>query len=209
MISIYLVSARSVDTEQIEHYGICGQRLERILSMNKEEDRKHAIAGSLLLKMVLQERGKSLLDVQVSETGKPYAEGLFFSLSHSGGMVALATAGEDIGIDIEKIRPFPKCVVERKFSRNEQKLVNEAIDKDEMCMRIWTAKEAWLKMTGSGIDRSLQEIDTAGDDMVIDCGEPIPVYRYVKRIGEFVICTCTRSREDVNIIALKDNFTEH
>ena len=112
MSTVYLLSIEHIDTAHMEHYGLGKDRLMRIAGMKREEDKKRSIASSLLLKNYLLQHRKTLNDVTTAPDGKPYVEGLHFSLSHSGTYAALAVSEEEIGVDIEEIRLYPKKVME-------------------------------------------------------------------------------------------------
>ncbi|PJZ68817.1 hypothetical protein CH373_15475 [Leptospira perolatii] len=87
---------------------------------------------------------------------------LHFNLSHSGDLIAFAfTALGEIGIDIEKIRELedPLNIAEKFFSKSEY---NEIAKKPghqifPQFFRLWTAKEAYLKAVGIGINQDLKE----------------------------------------------------
>ena len=67
-------------------------------------------------------------------------EGVFFSLSHSHGVMMLGISHSEIGVDIEKIRP----VNYEKFD-----FVDASDERD--FFRKWTERESWLKFTGAGL----------------------------------------------------------
>jgi 4'-phosphopantetheinyl transferase len=65
----------------------------------------------------------------------------------------------ELGIDVERIRPVPdaKAIVRRFGSASEAadyRVVPEQ-DRDAAFLRWWTAKEAFVKMIGSGLDHPL------------------------------------------------------
>jgi 4'-phosphopantetheinyl transferase len=96
-----------------------------------------------------------------SQLGKPFLDRehcpeISFNLSHSGDWAVLAvTSGPDVGVDIEEV----------VMKDNLQQLGNYAFDEAEMTLfsefpvtrkhrgfyRLWTAKEARLKMLGIGL----------------------------------------------------------
>lgn len=82
------------------------------------------------------------------------------SISHSGHFIAVAIAAFpcSIGIDIEqhKFRNFTELV--KVFSTpTEQKLVCNHADQQKSFYRLWTAKEAFLKVSQSSFDLVSQE----------------------------------------------------
>ena len=91
------------------------------------------------------------------EHGKPdfAGGGLHFNLSHSGQYVCCALAEEEVGIDIQRMRPMKNMrVAERFFSQGENNLLRECEsekERQELFYRIWVRKEAYAKLSGAGI----------------------------------------------------------
>ncbi|MCM1089893.1 MAG: 4'-phosphopantetheinyl transferase superfamily protein [Butyrivibrio sp.] len=91
------------------------------------------------------------------EHGKPdfAGGGLHFNLSHSGQYVCCALAEEEVGIDIQRMRPMKNMrVAERFFSQGENDLLQECgseKERQELFYRIWVRKEAYAKLSGAGI----------------------------------------------------------
>lgn len=100
------------------------------------------------------------LHFEKGERGKPFLSNnpCFFSVSHSGGFVAVAVADEEIGIDIETIKQRRQSVEKRVFNESEIKLIAESTDCDEAFYRLWTLKESYLKAIGTGFNGNAKEI---------------------------------------------------
>lgn len=84
-------------------------------------------------------------ELSVSDKGKPIItepKGYGISVSHSSGVIALAIAPMDIGIDIEK-RKSP--VSQRLYA-----FFHES-ERNEDFYSLWVKKEAWGKLTGDGV----------------------------------------------------------
>ena len=133
------------------------------------KDRKvYLSGGGMLRKMISEVLGPPAADlvIQEGQYGKPYlADGtkqLPFNLSNSGDMVALAFdfGRREIGVDIEKInRSFEYWeVAGHYFSKKECDRVFNHRD----FYRIWTMKEALLKVTGVGLVDDLPMVDLSG-----------------------------------------------
>lgn len=107
------------------------------------------------LEKYLSAAGKTRLSdcahIEKSVNDKPYFKDypdIRFSISHSGNLVVLAMSETEVGIDIEEIKPRNfEAVVNRHFSEDEKK---EAADLEGF-LRVWTRKEAYLKLTGEGL----------------------------------------------------------
>lgn len=101
--------------------------------------------------------------------GKPYFPRhpeLHFSVSHSGDLWGCAFASREIGFDLQ-LHTTPKrpdAIVRRYFHPAEQELYFSSADKLTVFHRIWCRKEAAVKLTGHGIDKTFAETDTTSPD---------------------------------------------
>ena len=87
-----------------------------------------------------------------NEHGAPRLEhGPCFSISHCKHGIAVAVSEKPIGIDIEHIRTTKPELVERTMNEQEQNEIWAAASPDVAFTRLWTQKEAVLKMQGTGI----------------------------------------------------------
>ncbi len=136
---------------------------------------KCSVAGEMLIKNYI---GNSLniapesLKILTDKNGKPLIENcpIHFNISHCENILAYAFSTKEIGIDIEKIRPFPLSILNRFFSEEEQKYVlenalnennSENYNVPEILERfyiIYTLKEAICKKSGVGI-KGLKNVD--------------------------------------------------
>lgn len=91
--------------------------------------------------------------------GKPYQEtvpGLFFNYSHSGTMVACGIAGENIGVDIQKLTEGGR-VREKVYCVGEWE-EGAYVDSSRYFTEVWTKKESFLKLTGEGLRREMKSL---------------------------------------------------
>ena len=87
-----------------------------------------------------------------NEHGAPCLEhGPCFSISHCKHGIAVAVSERPIGIDIEHIRTAKPELVARTMNEKEQNVICSAPSPDVAFTRLWTQKEAVLKMQGTGI----------------------------------------------------------
>jgi 4'-phosphopantetheinyl transferase len=86
-----------------------------------------------------------------------------FSLSHSGDVAVVAIAPEPVGVDVERVRPrrYLDAVARRVLRDDEfaRWAARPEADRLDAFLRVWTAKEAYLKLLGVGITRALREVD--------------------------------------------------
>ena len=94
-----------------------------------------------------------------NEYGTPYLEdGPYFSISHSKQGIAVAISDQPIGIDIEAIRPLNEGLVHKAMNPQEQAQIVAATNPAQEFIRLWTRKEAYVKMQGTGIISDMHEI---------------------------------------------------
>ncbi len=74
---------------------------------------------------------------------------IYYSLSHKPAYVAGIAAKFPAGIDVERIRPVNRRLMERVSDASERGLFEA--DDALLFFRIWTAKEAVLKQAGVGL----------------------------------------------------------
>ncbi|SHJ70807.1 4'-phosphopantetheinyl transferase [Malonomonas rubra DSM 5091] len=103
-----------------------------------------------------------------AEQGKPGLRGVAgvdFNLAHSGRWGVLAVGQGQVGVDIEGLDHTLDyhLLAQRYFSSTERTLLEAAslIRQLRIFYRLWTQKEAWLKMQGGGFSSAGQ---TTGAD---------------------------------------------
>ena len=130
-------------------------RKKRIDRLTAPDSRMRSLAGELLVLQTLKKEYNIDGVIECDEKGKPYLKGneIFISIAHSGEYVACAVDESPIGIDIEKIRDIDFKITNRVCSEEEKEYLfeNEA-EKLYRFYEIWTAKEAFFKMRGTGIE---------------------------------------------------------
>ncbi|NIM96107.1 MAG: 4'-phosphopantetheinyl transferase superfamily protein [Anaerolineales bacterium] len=91
-----------------------------------------------------------------------------FNLSHSEEIYLLAfTLRRQVGIDIEFLRPIQNMedLIDRFFSPNEAMQISRLPEEQQLAAfyRVWTCKEAFIKATGEGVSRPLDEIEISAN----------------------------------------------
>jgi 4'-phosphopantetheinyl transferase len=160
--------------EKFEGQGVTVSALPSALSRSEREragrfrfarDRERYVWRQTRLRMVLAERlgcGAEEVEYAFSEQGKPglggrfAGAGLWFSLSHSDGLMAIALSERgEVGVDVERVRVMPdlealarRCLSEGEWGRFQ---TLEAGDRNAVFLDLWTRKEAVLKAMGTGL----------------------------------------------------------
>ena len=94
-----------------------------------------------------------------NEYGAPYLEnGPYFSISHCKRGIAVAVSETPIGIDIEAIRPFNEGLMRKTMNSEEQTHILSSLNPEIEFIRLWTRKEAYVKMQGTGIIADMHDI---------------------------------------------------
>ncbi len=142
------------------------QRREKLLRIRQVEAQKESAAVFLLLAKGLKEMYgiNEPQEFAFGKYGKPYLENhpeIFFNLSHCRGAAACVIGDRECGIDIQGIEPVGRRIIDRVMSDNEKDIISSSTDPDSAFAEIWTGKEAFLKMKGTGISVDLRTVDTS------------------------------------------------
>ena len=119
--------------------------------------RKVSLAAQLLLEQMLQKLQIHTV-VERLPSGQPVLQNRqsFVSIAHCDDWVVCAVSSKPIGIDIEKIRPTKPGMLQKVCTPEE---LEYAQQEESRFFEIWTAKEAYFKMKGTGIT-NFQDINT-------------------------------------------------
>jgi 4'-phosphopantetheinyl transferase len=135
--------------------------IERALRFRAEEDRHLFIVARGILRKILSRYAyepAEKLAFRYGSKGKPYLQNrsdLQFNLGHSGGFAAYGVSGEELGVDIELLKPLTdwRKISRRFFSPREVEDL-ERLDPTQQLrgfFSCWARKEAYIKAIGEGI----------------------------------------------------------
>lgn len=129
---------------------------KRILRLKNIDDKKRSVCAEMLVKREIAKKigispKKVVLDLL--DGGKPFCKNadIHFNISHSGDYAVCAFGNFRVGIDIQKIVPYKEKTAERVCSKSELEAIEKSPDKAAEFIKIWTKKEAVMKMKGIGI----------------------------------------------------------
>ncbi len=155
-------------------------RKERVNAIKPMAEKvRSAAAGMLLHTALLRETadidGKFKAELDKEEHGKPFIKnlpGFYFSISHSGDYVVLATSDSPVGVDVQTVneKTGTDGIARRFFSESENRYLESISDpegKKQCFYRIWASKEAFVKMTGDGLYRPLESFNVDLDKLLI------------------------------------------
>lgn len=135
------------------------ERRKKVIRYRMSDDRKRSLAAGLIIQKILNGNGLSEDSLKYSENGKPFADNLFFNVSHAGDYVVGVSSDREVGCDIEKIVDAPLGVSDRFFHLKEAEYIRSAEDKNRAFFTLWTLKESYMKMTGRGMSLPLDSFE--------------------------------------------------
>ncbi|MCI8525533.1 MAG: 4'-phosphopantetheinyl transferase superfamily protein [Oscillospiraceae bacterium] len=152
-----------------------------------EKGTGHAAAHALLAAAWRRVTGAPPPPLARTAQGKPYFPGgaLEFSLSHTRTAAVCALSGAAVGVDAETIRPLRPGIAARCLNAAELDWLSAQAAQETAFFRLWTAKEAWTKLLGTGLQ---------GCPAAVDLREAVKDVRFQSRIwGNAVVTVCTRA----------------
>lgn len=157
-----------------------------------ERDKIHSLLAQLLLQYEAKRRfGSFNVRVERTPLGKPYwpqFPDVQFSLSHTDGCVAVAVGTGAVGVDVEKIASADLRIADRFFTPHEAQWVRENASQRAAFYEIWTKKEAYLKMRGTGLTASLRAFDVLDGDLAVQIE--------TRTLSKHVLSVCCASEAD-------------
>lgn len=174
--SVHLYYANmNVDSETLKYYySILSKREKELMNLliSEEKQKQYCVRHALLRRLLSGYLGEKPEDILISVTdlGKPFlvvpdVRGeINFSVSSSGSHAVYAVCRtQNIGIDIEEVseKKDISLLFSKALSLSEQLfLKKQPVEKQvKTFYSFWTRKEALLKAVGTGINRSLDEVE--------------------------------------------------
>lgn len=132
-----------------------------LLETNRIEDNVNSKMAIDIVKDLARERwGVQDTKIILATNGKPYfeySENVKFNISHADGMTVIGMASEELGLDVEKVKPISPKIISKYYSDEEKNVIHtsqrEQGCEDIKATEIWTRKEAHCKCIGEGITR--------------------------------------------------------
>ena len=146
---------------------ISEQRREQALKFKFEQGQRLCVLAYQLLKQGLREEyGITENPVfEYNEHDKPSIVGhpeIHFNLSHCKEAAACIVSDQPVGIDVESIREYKEGLAHYAMNDEEVRQIEDSDNPAAAFIRLWTMKEATLKLVGTGISDDLKTaIDTS------------------------------------------------
>jgi 4'-phosphopantetheinyl transferase len=175
---------------------LSAQRCEQVLKFKHEQGRRTCAAAYLLLcEGLRKEYGIGEPPVfEYGEHGKPSIVGhadIHFNLSHCREAALCVVSNCPVGVDVESIRQFKEQLVSYTMNDAEIARIHEAERPDVEFIRLWTMKEAVLKLAGTGITNDLKTVLT-GQERIETTVNLEKNYVYSIVIGKKVVPSQTK-----------------
>ena len=173
MAVVYILNANKITTDISKYANIDNKRLEKIKKSTNQLFIKEQLGSNLLLNDILENNyflDPKEIEYIYNESGKPYLKdkNLYFSLSHSNGIIALTVSKEEVGLDIELIKPVKDALAKRIMTTEEYNIYN-TLDKNKKITyfyEVWTSKEAYVKKLGTSITLTPSNIEIDEDILI-------------------------------------------
>lgn len=142
---------------------ISEQRREQALKFKHEQGQRLCVLAYQLLKQALREE-YGITDnplFKYNESGKPSLVGhpeIFFNLSHCKEAAACIVSDHPVGIDVESLRQYTDSLAEYCMNDDELRQIKSSDNPDEEFIRLWTMKEATIKLLGTTISNGMKEL---------------------------------------------------
>ena len=146
---------------------ISEQRREQALKFRHEQGQRLCVLAYQLLKQGLREEyGITENPIfEYNEHGKPTIVGhpeIHFNLSHCKEAAVCVVSDHPTGIDVESLREYKESLVRYTMNDEEIREIESAENPASAFIRLWTMKEATMKLVGTGISNDMKSvIDTA------------------------------------------------
>jgi phosphopantetheinyl transferase len=120
-----------------------------IENISNEVRKKERIISRFLLETLV---GKKV-EVKYADSGKPFCDGMHFSISHTKNFVAVIVSNEPVGVDIEYKSDRIFRITEKFMHPDELKTLSECSEKQKFALICWCAKETVYKIIEeNGVD---------------------------------------------------------
>lgn len=166
---VWVIKWKSIkDLIEKEKNCISNSEAKDIQLLRKYEDKMRGLTGKVVVRILIEHYlkiKKEKILIEKTIYGKPYIvsnskENLNYNISHSGEYIVLAfTFKKHIGIDVEEEKYLPEYKeIASYFSVGERDRIRKSKN-NKLFFRLWTAKEAYIKAEGLGLQVPLNSFE--------------------------------------------------
>lgn len=134
MMEIYRINIKNFE-DPLENQRLLelvgSRRRNKVIRYYLPDDRKRSLGAGIIIQKILTEHGFSEDSLKYSENEKPFADNLFFNISHAGDYVMGVLSDCEVGCDIERVVPAPFEIAEHYFCQAELEYIKSAKEKDK------------------------------------------------------------------------------
>lgn len=139
------------------------QRQEQALRYKFSQGRKECVVAYMLLcKGLKEEYGIDQMPTfEYGEHGKPSISGhedIHFNFSHCKKAIVCVLSDKPVGVDVECIGRGNESLINYTMNEQEVRQIKSAASPATEFIRLWTQKEAVLKLTGEGINDDIKSV---------------------------------------------------
>lgn len=162
----------------LHHYD---HELEGISNITRQKER---IISRLLLEMIVRRK----VEVKYEDSGKPFCDGVHFSISHTKNYVAVIVGKSVMGVDIEFKNDRIFRVTEKFMHQDELKTLSECTEKQKFALLCWCAKETVFKMIDeTGVDFAEMNCKIGSDKIILSYKNADFILKYMDFTDFFVV----------------------
>lgn len=162
------------------------QERKSVLKYKKKLDRKLTFGSRVLQRHMIHDFLGRSEEIWRNKWGKPCCNGCSFNTSHDGTLVVGTIHNHSVGIDIVDTSRFIDYTCFQPYFKNQEW-------KNIRCMKdffkFWCAKEAYVKMIGTGL-RELSSIEVDMDKESIETNGKTFILNFF-HIDRYVGCVCS------------------
>lgn len=146
------------------------EKAQQIEELYYQIDKKLSLYAQIAVKLIIQKEyniGFDKISIVNDELGKPYIKNLpniFFNISHTHNVIAIAFSTNKVGVDIEKETETSSKIAKRFFTPKEcEYIMSSSNEHSKAFLEIWTKKEAFVKYLGLGLRKPLNDFCVLSD----------------------------------------------
>ncbi len=212
MINAFLLESDVLNDDEIFHkyYSTMSEyRKSKIDKLKKRNDKNLSLAVGIIMQAYLKQLNLSEQKMRYSTkaNGKPFFtdySNLYFNASHSGNVAVCVFSDGEIGCDVQKLTNANKNIAKRYFTQYEYDFIFNSLNSNEAFTRIWSIKEAFLKLEGTGLGGGLSNINVMIDEDIAKINSSdVNIKEY--RFEEYFISVCSYQKimaKDIKIISV-------
>ena len=145
------------------------------------------------------EKLKNLLpdgcEIKRTKNGKPYTDGVCFSITHTADIALIAVSDLPVGVDAEIVKERGYFSVLKRFTPREQAEIGENTLE---FLKHWVVKEAYIKLIGGTLAHDLKRLEYFGGELFCD-GVKANCDSLCSVSEDFVYCVCSQCEIPKNL----------